>query len=81
VEGRLELGTAQGQVRIHVGGAGTIQLTRGGAMQGALYAPLSEIVLSAPFTLYGAMIARRVAATSAALTVHYDRSLGRVPEP
>ena len=83
VEGRLELGTASGQgpVRIHVGGAGTINLRAGGEMQGALYAPLAELVLGGPLTLSGALIVERVAATSAALTVHYDRSLGRAPEP
>jgi hypothetical protein len=83
VEGRLQLGTepGQGPVRIHVGGAGTIQLTRGGEMQGALYAPRAGIVLGAQFTLYGAMTGARVDASAAPLTVHYDRSLGRPPQP
>jgi hypothetical protein len=59
-------------VRIFIGGTGTIQLSGGGTLQGTLYAPRAELVAADALTVYGALFVRRVA-SSAALTVHYDR--------
>ena len=76
IDGRVRIGTGDGQgpVRIYVGGAGTVQLSSGVEVYGALYAPRAELVLSAPLTLRGALFIRRIAA-SAALAVHYDTSV------
>lgn len=73
VTGPLELGSSGGgsRVRLHVGGTGTIDLSEGGVLHGALYAPGSELVLSGALEATGALFVRRVAA-SAAVTVHYD---------
>lgn len=74
VTGGFEIASVdEGPVRLHVGGTGTIDLAAGGGLHGVLYAPNSELVLSAPFTVTGAVLARRVAA-AATLTVHYDAS-------
>jgi hypothetical protein len=76
VDGLLTLGSKDNaaRVRLYVGDSGTTQLGGGGELHGALYAPLSEIVINAELTVYGAVLARRVAA-AAPLIVHYDTSL------
>ena len=63
-------------MRVFVGGAGTLQLSMGGALHGVLYAPQAELVQSAPLVVTGALFVRRVAST-ADLTLHYDRDLAR----
>jgi hypothetical protein len=79
IDGPLELGNENdgGPVRLHVGGAGTIQLTGGGTLHGALYAPEAELVLGAALEVYGALFVNRVAASSSALIVHHDPSVLR----
>jgi hypothetical protein len=81
VQGNLLLGaaldlasaTGGGLVRFHVGGTGTIELPQGGALRGALYAPNAELVVSASFTVTGAMFVRRVNANAVdAVVVHHD---------
>ena len=78
VDGTIALGSKpnQGIVRVFAGGTGTIQLSSGGALHGVLYAPRAELVQSAPLEVTGALFVRRVAST-ADLTLHYDRSLAR----
>ena len=78
IDGRVQLGTqaGQGAVRVYAGGSGTLQLGAGGELHGVLYAPGAELVLSGPLDVQGAVFVRRAAST-AELTVHYDRSLGR----
>jgi cytoskeletal protein CcmA (bactofilin family) len=79
VDGVIALGSQpnQGAVRVFVGGAGTVQLSMGGALHGVLYAPQAELVQSAALEVTGALFVRRVAST-ADLTLHYDRDLARV---
>lgn len=76
VDGVIALGSKpnQGAVRVFAGGAGTLQLSMGGALHGVLYAPQAELVQSAPLEVTGAVFVRRVAST-ADLTLHYDRDL------
>lgn len=78
VDGVVALGSKpnQGLVRVFAGGAGTLQLSMGGALHGVLYAPHAELVQSAPFVVTGALFVRRVAST-ADLTLHYERDLAR----
>jgi hypothetical protein len=78
VDGLLTLGATDrtARVRLYVGDSGTTQLGGGGELHGALYAPLSEIVINAKLTIYGALLARRIAA-SAPLSIHYDQGLSR----
>jgi cytoskeletal protein CcmA (bactofilin family) len=74
IDGRVRIGSGDGQgpVRIYVGGAGTVQISGGGALHGVLYAPKAELVLAAPLEVHGALFMRRIAA-AAALDVHHDR--------
>lgn len=76
VDGVIALGSQPGQGAVHVfaGGAGTLQLSKGGALHGVLYAPQAELVQSAALEVTGALFVRRVAST-ADLTLHYDRDL------
>jgi hypothetical protein len=59
--------------RVYIGGAGTIQLG-GGSFYGNLYAPRAELVTSGPMEVFGALFARRIAATGT-LTSHFDRAI------
>jgi hypothetical protein len=76
VDGQINLQGNANDVRLYLGGAGTLPLAGGGELHAALYAPRAELVLSAPLYVYGGLFVRRVAA-SAALAMHYDASLGR----
>ncbi len=80
----LELGDAArpAQVRLYVGGAGTIQLGGGARFFGNLYAPRSELVSGGPVEAFGALFVRRVA-IAGALTLHYDTAVlgGTCEEP
>jgi hypothetical protein len=78
VDGVIALGSKpdQGAVRVFLGGAGTVQLSSGGALHGVLFAPHAELVQSAALEVTGALFVRRVAST-ADLTLHYDRKLAR----
>lgn len=65
--------------RLYVGGTGTVQLGGGGRFFGNLYAPLAEVVTSGPLEVFGALFARRIAA-SGALTAHFDRAIEAAAE-
>jgi hypothetical protein len=63
VDGEVVLGgDAGGRVEVFIAGAGTIELTRGGALNGSLHAPAAELVLPAPLSVDGALLVRRLAA-------------------
>lgn len=61
-------------VRVYVGGAGTISLSGGGIFTGNVYAPKAEIVLAANTEFFGSVFARRVS-TSGDVTIHYDTAI------
>lgn len=61
-------------VRVYVGGSGTISLSGGGVFTGNVYAPKAEIVLAANTEFYGSVFARRVS-TSGDVTIHYDTAI------
>ncbi len=71
-------------VRVYVGGGGTLELAGGATFAGNVYAPSAELVTPAAVEVFGSLFARRIAA-SGPLTVHYDRALLRgaegCPEP
>jgi len=66
--------SAPARARVYVGGAGTVQLGGGGTFYGNLYAPRAEVVTSGPLEVFGALFARRIAA-SGGLTAHFDRAV------
>ncbi len=72
----LELGTTatRGRVRVYTGGAGSLEFAGNTTLSGSLYAPGAELVTSATFEVFGAVLARRVS-TSGDLKLHYDRAL------
>ncbi len=76
VNGPVELGSAAGgAVRVHVGAAGTLVLGQGGTLYGALYAPLSELLLNGgALDVRGSLLVNRVAAF-ASVVVHFDPSV------
>ena len=76
VGGTLDVSSAAGaaNVRLVVGGAGTIDLGGQTRVVGALYAPRAELVTRGRFELTGAMFVRR-AAPGAELALHYDAAL------
>jgi hypothetical protein len=76
VDGMINLQGNADDVRLYLGGAGTLPLADGGELHAALYAPRAELVLSATLNVYGALFLRRVAAY-APLALHYDASVGR----
>jgi hypothetical protein len=78
VDGQITFGDDTDNVRLYVGGAGTLPLAGGGELHAALYAPRAELVLGAPLTVYGGVFVRRVAA-SADIAIHYDATLARGP--
>jgi hypothetical protein len=47
-------------VNLYVGGAGTIQLSMGGRIDGLLHAPEAELVLGAGLEIVGHALVRRV---------------------
>jgi len=72
----VSLGSADtpAKVRFYVGGAGSLSFSGPGTFGGNLYAPLVDVALSAGADIYGSMFANSVA-SSAPLTVHYDRNV------
>jgi hypothetical protein len=77
VAGRLELSTpdSAGNLRVLVGGNGTVDLGAEALIVGTLYAPRAELVTRGRFELTGAVFVRR-AAPGAELIVHYDPITG-----
>ncbi len=75
VPGRIELGSVEHQRRVHlyVGGNGTVQLSSGGTLVGAVYAPKAELV-SGELSVYGALFVARVNAEGG-LAIHHDPAL------
>ncbi|MGD8859460.1 MAG: hypothetical protein PVI30_05570 [Myxococcales bacterium] len=61
-------GEGGGRVEVFVGGAGTIDLPRGGTLRGSLHAPEAELVLPEPLQVDGTLLVRRLAA-EAPLTI------------
>lgn len=76
VAGQLSLGSpaAPHRARFYVGGTGTINLPGGASIAANIYAPRAEIVTSGPLEVFGALFARRVAASDA-LDVHFDTAI------
>ncbi len=72
----LRLGAPEqpARARLYVGGAGTLALAGGTLLGGNLYAPGSELQLSAGAEVFGSLFVRRLV-TSAPLTVHYDTAV------
>ncbi len=72
----VELGSAAtpGRVRVYAGGTGSLSFAGNTTISGTLYAPKAELVTSAVFEVFGAVLARRMSA-SGALKLHYDRRL------
>lgn len=59
------------QVRLYVGGNGTIQLASDSIVGGGLYAPRAELVVAGALTIYGSAFVRRLSA-SGPVEIHYD---------
>lgn len=77
VAGAMTLGdVARGQasLRVHIAGAGSLNLQGTSTVAGVLDAPGAELVTAESLTVYGALLVRR-AAPGADLTVHYDEEL------
>lgn len=72
----VELGSAatQGRARLYVGGTGSLFFAGNTLVAGTVYAPKAELVASATFEVFGAVLARRMS-TAGVLKLHYDRSL------
>ena len=59
------------RTRLYLGGQGTLQIDGGGTFSGMLYAPRTELVVSAPLEVLGSLFVRRLSASDN-VTVHYD---------
>jgi hypothetical protein len=77
VTGRVQLASPDGalNVRMVVGGDGTVNLRGDVVMNGLVYAPRAELVSDGRFELNGALFAERVN-PNRELIIHYDASLG-----
>jgi hypothetical protein len=75
VAGRVELlSETASDLRVLVGGEGTLDLSSDTSISGVLYAPRAELVTRGRFEIDGALFVRR-AAPGAELVVHYPASL------
>jgi hypothetical protein len=78
VTNELRIGwpNAPQRARVYAGGGQTLFFSGETTIGGSMYAPKGELVASAPFNVFGAMLVGRIA-SAGPLTVHYDRALAR----